>query len=133
MYIGGVYQATYSAAGVLTGVTKYYTAFGRAVCVRHATSNSDPGTLSYLLADQLGSTVGVMDAGGTVVAKQTYWPYGAVRAATGVAPADRLFTGQRQEPAAGDALGLYDYRARFYSTLVGRFVSADSVRPPDAP
>ncbi len=68
-----------------------------------------------------------MDANGTVVAKQAYWPYGAVRAATGVAPTDRLYTGQRQEPPAGDALGLYDYRARFYSTLVGRFVSADPV------
>ncbi len=124
VYIGGVYEATYSAGGVLTGVVKYYMAFGRAVCVRTAASNSDPGTLSFLLADHLGSTVGVMDAGGAVVATQTYWPYGAVRAATGVAPTDRLFTGQRQEPA-GDALGLYDYRARFYSTLVGRFVSAD--------
>ncbi len=49
VYIGGVYEATYSAAGVLTGVVKYYQAFGRAVCVRRATGNSDPGTLSFLL------------------------------------------------------------------------------------
>jgi len=35
-----------------------------------------------------------------------------------------LFTGQQKEPD-GDPLGLYDYKARFYSTLTGRFVSAD--------
>jgi RHS repeat-associated protein len=41
-------------------------------------------------------------------------------------PTDKLYTGQQQE--AGDpALGLYDYQARFYSTLLGRFVSANTV------
>jgi RHS repeat-associated protein len=41
---------------------------------------------------------------------------------------DRLFTGQRQEP--GDtALGLYNYNARFYSTMLGRFVSVDQIVP----
>jgi RHS repeat-associated protein len=39
---------------------------------------------------------------------------------------DKLFTGQRDEP--GDsALGLYNYNARFYSTTLGRFVSADPI------
>ncbi len=39
---------------------------------------------------------------------------------------DKLFTGQRDEP--GDsALGLYNYKARFYSTTLGRFVSADPI------
>jgi RHS repeat-associated protein len=43
-----------------------------------------------------------------------------------VAQTDKLYTGQRQE--AGDAaLGLYNYKARFYSTTLGRFVSADPV------
>ena len=54
-----------------------------------------------------------------------YWPYGATRAG-GVAQTDKLYTGQQQE--AGDAaLGLYHYKARLYSTTVGRFVSADPV------
>jgi RHS repeat-associated protein len=35
-----------------------------------------------------------------------------------------MFTGQRIEPGDWD-LGLYNYKARFYSTLIGRFVSAD--------
>jgi RHS repeat-associated protein len=41
-----------------------------------------------------------------------------------VTQTDKLFTGQQQEP--GDAaLGLYNYKARFYSTTLGRFVSAN--------
>jgi RHS repeat-associated protein len=40
-------------------------------------------------------------------------------------PTDKLFTGQQREPQAVSELGLYNYRARFYSTLVGRFVSPD--------
>jgi len=43
-----------------------------------------------------------------------------------VAVTDKQFTGQQQEP--GDAaLGLYYYHARFYSTTVGRFASADTM------
>jgi RHS repeat-associated protein len=39
---------------------------------------------------------------------------------------DKLFTGRQDEP--GDsALSLYNYKARFYSTTLGRFVSADPI------
>jgi RHS repeat-associated protein len=37
---------------------------------------------------------------------------------------DKEFTGQQQE-MADDYLGMYDYGARFYSTVLGRFLSAD--------
>jgi RHS repeat-associated protein len=73
---------------------------------------------------------GLFDTSGNVVPNSatTYWPYGAVRTG-GIAPTtqtDKQFTGQRTEP--GDSvLGLYNYNARFYSTFVGMFVSADSV------
>ncbi len=106
-------------------MTKYYQAYGRAVAMRDVPPAGGAGTLLWLLADHLGGTVGVMDANGTVVATQAYWPYGATRAG-GVAQTDKLYTGQQQEP--GDAaLGLYHYKARLYSTTVGRFVSADSI------
>ncbi len=61
------------------------------------------GTLSYPLADHLGSTVGLLDTNGSLVAtsKTAYWPYGATRSAT-AAGTDKLYTGQQQEP--GDAL-----------------------------
>jgi len=81
--------------------------------------------LSYLLADHLGSTVGTIDAATGAVTTQKYWPYGATRSG-GVTQTDKLYTGQQQEP--GDAaLGLYNYKARFYATSTGAFTSADSI------
>jgi len=85
--------------------------------------------VSYPLLDHLGSTSALTDAGGAVTGTRAYWPYGATRTAAGVLGAPpatgRLYTGQREE--AGDpALGLYNYKARFYSTTLGRFVSAEA-------
>ncbi len=45
-------------------------------------------------------------------------------------PTDYQFTGQRQESALGPAsFGLYDFNARFYDPLLGRFISADTIVP----
>ncbi|MDE3097536.1 MAG: RHS repeat-associated core domain-containing protein [Chloroflexota bacterium] len=67
------------------------------------------------------------DAADATVAETKYWPYGATRTG-GVTQTDKLYTGQQQEP--GDAaLGLYNYKARFYSTTLGRFVAADRAMP----
>jgi len=78
-----------------------------------------------VLSDHLGSASTITDALGGVYATQKYWPYGGTRSVTGGVPTDKQYTGQQIEP--GDALGLYNYKARFYSTVVGRFVSADPV------
>ena len=58
-----------------------------------------------------------------------YHPYGAARSTTGSMVTDKLFTGQQKESPVPDTLGLYDYGARFYSTLTGRFLSPDPVVP----
>jgi len=71
--------------------------------------------------------VEVLDANGATVSEQKYWPYGGTRSATEVSETDMRFTGQREEPGVDPALGLYNYRARFYSTVMGRFVSADPI------
>jgi len=97
----------------------------------HEKNSGGSSVKYYALLDHLGSTLGLTNAAGASVGAASYWPYGAVRAATGVLGAlpatDRLYTGQREE-AGGPALGLYNYRARFYSTTLGRFVSADPPR-----
>jgi len=54
-----------------------------------------------------------------------YYPYGTDRPGSGNPATDYRFTGQRQE----GTIGLYDYGARFYDPLLGRFLSADTVVP----
>jgi RHS repeat-associated protein len=104
-------------------VIRSHAALGRTIAVRDVPAGGGAGTLAYLLADHLGSTVEALDASGATITEQKYWPYGGMRSG-GVSQTDKLYTGQQQE--LGDAaLGLYNYRARFYSTTIGRFVSAD--------
>jgi RHS repeat-associated protein len=126
-YIEGVYERNLASGGVVTGVTKYYSALGRPLAIRQAAGDGQLGSLYFPLADQLGSTAGVTDQTGALIAGTAvkYWPYGAVRSGS-ITQTDRLFTNQRQEVGT-DALGLYNYNARFYSTTLGRFVSADPV------
>jgi RHS repeat-associated protein len=83
----------------------------------------------YLHSDHLGSTSLVTDQAGDKVAEQRYEPWGGVRWQDGVMPTDFGYTGQRAE-----AFGLLDYNARYYSPLLQRFISADSLVPnPGAP
>ena len=122
VYIGGAYEKKSDGS-----VTKYYGAFGKMIAIRQVPSGGGQGTLYYPLQDHLGSTVDVVDTNGVPVpnARTTYWPYGATRSG-GVSQTDKLYTGQQVEP--GDsALGLYNYKARFYSTVLGRFASPDSM------
>jgi len=78
-----------------------------------------------LHADHLGSTSLVTNASGGVVGQQRYHPYGTGRPTDTALPTDYRFTGQRRE----GTIGLYDYGARFYDPLLGRFLSADTVVP----
>ena len=79
----------------------------------------------YLHGDHLGSTSLTTDAGGAVVSEGRYLPFGGSRWSSGSDVTDFGFTGQRNE--AG--FGLHDYNARYYSSSLGRFVSADTVVP----
>ncbi len=100
-------------------VKKYYSVAGQRVGMR------ENGVLYYLHSDHLGSTSLTTNESGDVAAAQKYLPYGEVRWVTGTLPTDLTYTGQRSE----NGLGLMDYRARFYSGRLGRFISADSIVP----
>lgn len=111
---------------VSTGVTTSYYFFGSQ---RVAMRQGD--TLTYLYADYLGSASLATDASGNAISEMRYFPFGQVRFISGTMPTDRTFTGQRAENL--DAVGnLMDYGARYYSPLLGRFISADSVVPQPA-
>ncbi|MCL4507181.1 MAG: RHS repeat-associated core domain-containing protein [Chloroflexi bacterium] len=85
-------------------------------------------TLTFVHGDHLGSASLTTDISGTVVSEMRYYPFGEVRWQSGTMPTDRTFTGQRAENQS--AVGsLMDYGARFYSPLLGRFISADSIVP----
>jgi RHS repeat-associated protein len=92
---------------------------GQAVAVR------EPGaaTVSYLHGDQLGSISLTTGAGGAVLTRQEFDPWGKIRSG-GVTQTKRNFTGQYL-----DGTGLLYYNARYYDPNLGRFISADTIAP----
>ncbi|GEM_PF-4715606 len=100
-------------------VTKYYQFGGKRVAMRV------DGDMYYLHGDHLGSVSLTTNDGGVKVSDARYYPYGEVRWQEGQSKTDFGFTGQRNEAS----FGLMDYNARYYSPVLGRFISADSVVP----
>ncbi len=80
-------------------------------------------TLSYLLADALGSSTVALDSTGATQAVQLFAPYGMVRYSQGTMPTTYNFTGQQLDSQTGL---LYD-NFRYYDPLSGRFMRADTV------
>ena len=115
-----VYVGPHYEKNLTTGVvTKYYYLGGQRVAM------VQNGTPYYLHSDHLGSASLVTVPGGGVHSQMRYYAYGEVRASSGTVPTDRRFTGQREETG----LGLYDYAARRYDPLLGRFIQADTIVP----
>jgi RHS repeat-associated protein len=115
VYIGDYYEQTGST------VRKYYYAAGQRMAMRVG------GALYFLHGDHLGSATLTTDGGGNGVGAIRYRPYGERRPGypLGAMVTDRLYTGQRWEAN----LGLYDYRARFYDSTLGRFLQPDPIVP----
>jgi RHS repeat-associated protein len=78
----------------------------------------------FLHSDHLGSTSLTTDASGNPVARQLYDAWGNVRSGGGM-PTDIGYTGQRLDTSTG----LMYYRARYYASSLGRFISADTIVP----
>lgn len=76
----------------------------------------------YYLRDRLGSTSGVLDSGGGLVAQMKYGPYGAFL--SGLPPGDGVdfaFTGQLYDAESG----LYYFKRRYYSPEKAIFLTPD--------
>ncbi|MCC6569762.1 MAG: RHS repeat-associated core domain-containing protein, partial [Anaerolineales bacterium] len=109
---------------VKDGATKkYYSIAGMMVAVNDGTG------LQYLLTDHLGSTVAATDSSGTLTSQQRYLPFGEERAIPNspILATDFGYTGQRMLDSGMG--GIMDYKARFYSPVLGRFIQPDSIIP----
>jgi large repetitive protein len=83
-------------------------------------------TLYHILSDHLGSARAVIDLNGNVVASYEYLTFGALSNINEPSPGflPYLYTGQEFD----SEIGLYNYRARFYSAAIGRFIATDPGR-----
>ncbi len=93
------------------------------IAVREYTTAAS--SVYFLFGDHLGSTSVVTDSVGSFRSRHLYKAWGELRYTTGEYSVRYKFTGQREEAT----LGLYDYRARFYDPLLGRFIQPDSLVP----
>jgi len=97
-------------------LTKYQNGLGIDNKLKMTTS----GTAKYFLADHLGSTVGLTDASGNVSSSASYDSFGN---STNNLNTRYQFTGREFD----NFTGLYFYRARWYDTNLGRFISEDPI------
>ncbi|MFC5438372.1 RHS repeat-associated core domain-containing protein [Rhodanobacter umsongensis] len=143
---GGTVQASYTydalgrrAAKAMSGITPTQYLYDGANAVQETLGNTinpiltglgtderfarnDVTGRTYFLTDALGSTLALTDPTGAIRQRYNYDPYGTVTQmdnSTGFTN-PYLYTGRE-----ADAPGLYYYRARYYSPMLGRFISED--------
>jgi RHS repeat-associated protein len=84
----------------------------------------------YYHADHLGSSSVITGPTGMLVERMTYYPYGEVKSDSPGTPVNVPYKYTDQE--LDGSTGLYDYGARHYDPVLGRFVSADPIVPDPA-
>jgi RHS repeat-associated protein len=114
-YPNGSYELKVSGSNEV--ITKYYSVGSSRIAYRIN------GTITWLLNDHLGSTVGTVDENGELISVLKYTAYGELR--TGSSTTDYRYTGQREETE----IGLYYYVARMYDPYLNRFLSPDTIVP----
>ncbi|MGE3911934.1 MAG: polymorphic toxin-type HINT domain-containing protein [Chloroflexota bacterium] len=81
-----------------------------------------PAGARHLLADGLGSTLGLLDPSATPTTAYTYEPFGRTTSTGAFSANSARFTGRED-----DGTGLAYYRARYYSPQLQRFISEDPI------
>ncbi|NJM42639.1 MAG: hypothetical protein HC853_18825, partial [Anaerolineae bacterium] len=105
--------------------TTYYQFGGQRMAVREQTDGLPSGMLYYLHSDHLGSASLTTDAQGKKVGELRYKPYGETRFTFGDLHTTKRWTGQRSESSSN----IIEMGSRYYSPVLGRFLSADSIVP----
>jgi RHS repeat-associated protein len=112
--------AEYDGAGNL--LRRYIPGPGTDQPVAMVNVSGSTNTLRFFHADRQGSVVAMADASGALIeGPYTYDPYG--NSADSAAGVPFRYTGRRLDPETG----LYYYRARYYSSLLGRFLQTDPI------
>src|SRR6266704_3862313 len=79
---------------------------------------------SYYHADGLGSVTSLSNAAGSIANTYTYDSFGELTASTGSLVNPFQYTARESDTETG----LYYYRARYYDSQLGRFISEDPIR-----
>lgn len=119
VYLGKIFEHNLT----LNSYRKHYLFAGRLIAIREGLTAGSG--VSYLASDALGSVTTTLFANGTIKAQKRYKPFGEERYSQNSTPTGQRFTGQRWD----EGLGLYDYNARYYDPVNGRFISADTYVP----
>lgn len=82
------------------------------------------GASYYYNADGLGSITSLTNSSGQIAATYNYDSFGKLTASTGTVINPFRYTGREY----GSETGLYYYRARYYDSNVGRFISEDPIK-----
>lgn len=101
--------------------TKYVFAGNLRVASIEGTNN----TTKIYHKDHLGSSIAITDSLGVDAETSEYLPFGGMREPTGTAVSGYKYTDQELDSESG----LYNYDARLYDPIIGRFISADSEMP----
>lgn len=80
-------------------------------------------TTLYIHGDHLGSASIMTNQSGTKVRETYYYPYGQTRTTSGTQDDKYKFTDQEEDTETG----LYNFNARHYDPILGRFISPDSI------
>ena len=110
VYIGNLYECT---GGVCT---KHIFAGGNRIATKY------PTDMYFYHTDHLRSSSVVTNSAGAKVEEIYYYPFGATRFNNGSVNLKHKYTGQEEDWETG----LYNYGARYYDPIIGRFVSADT-------
>ena len=103
-----------------TGAVLDWYAFGAGPNDALTQLNVAASTRTTYIPDLLGSVIGALDSGTGAITKTGYQPYGESPSTAGTF----RYTGARID---AETNGLYDFRARMYSPVLGRFLQVDPI------
>ena len=97
----------------------------RAAWIESGAASPPASAIFYPHADRLGSVMAITNSSGAVTARFAYDAFGLSNSSSAGYPF--RFTGQRLDPESG----LMFYKARIYSTALGRFLQTDPIGTKD--